>query len=59
MSFSGDNQLLLSLSGAPDYVLLCWDWVKAKVIAHAAVGTSSNLPFYRCSFNPIDTSVAW
>jgi cilia- and flagella-associated protein 57 len=57
MSFSEDNQLLLTLTGAPDYVVMCWDWSKAKLLAFIANVTAN--PFHSCSFSPIDSSVAW
>ena len=57
MSFSEDNQLLLTLTGAPDYTVMCWDWSKAKLLSFMA-NVSAN-SFSRCSFSPIDSSVAW
>ena len=56
MAFSEDCQLLLTLTYAPDYIVMCWNWSKAKLIAHLKVETS--LPFYKCTFSPIDASVA-
>ena len=56
MAFSEDCQLLLTLTAAPDYVVMCWNWSKAKLIAHLKL--EATLPFYRCSFSPIDASVA-
>lgn len=57
MQFSEDNQLLLTLSGAPDYQLCCWNWSKARIIAASNVGTVV-IPMYRCSFSPIDATMA-
>lgn len=56
LQFSEDNQLLLTLSGAPDWMLMCWNWAKAKLIASATV--SNGTPMYRCVFSPLDASVA-
>jgi WD40 repeat protein len=55
MRFSEDNQLLLTLTGAPDYTLMCWNWAKAKLVASLQV---SNSPVTRCTFSPIDASIA-
>jgi WD40 repeat protein len=57
MQFSEDNQLLLTLTGAPDYQLCCWSWSKARIIASANVG-SVPLPMHRCSFSPIDATMS-
>ena len=43
--------MVLSLSGPPDYTLLCWGWMKGKLIASILV--SQNIPITRCSFNPV------
>eukprot|EP01041_Mallomonas_annulata_P003461 gene3461-6887_t len=56
MQFSEDNQYLLTLSGAPDYTLICWNWSKAKALATAHA--SSGSPMTRCSFSPIDASMS-
>jgi WD40 repeat protein len=56
MQFSEDNQLLLTLSGSPEYMLTCWNWSKARVVAQCSVGSPS-LPATRCSFSPIDASM--
>ena len=56
MQFSEDNQLLLALTGAPDWTLQCWHWSKAKVVA--SVSVSDGYPMSRCSFSPTDASVA-
>lgn len=57
VQFSEDDQLLLTLTGAPEFTLACWNWAKAKVIASTQVGTHG-APMYKCSFNPVDASVA-
>lgn len=57
MQFSEDNQLLLTLTGAPDYQLCCWNWSKARIVASCLVGTIA-LPMYRCSFSPIDATMS-
>jgi WD40 repeat protein len=56
MAFSADNQLLLTLGGAPDWTLVCWNWNKAKVLSYVQV--SENFPLYQTSFCPLDASVA-
>ena len=56
MSFSEDNQLLLTLGGAPDWTLVCWNWNKAKVLSYVQVSESS--PVSQTSFSPLDASVA-
>jgi cilia- and flagella-associated protein 57 len=56
MQFSEDNQLLLTLTGAPDWTLQCWNWSKAKVVA--SISASDGLPMSKCSFSPTDASVA-
>ncbi|CAM9277511.1 unnamed protein product, partial [Ectocarpus fasciculatus] len=57
MQFSEDNQLLLTLTGAPDYQLCCWNWSKARIVASAHVGSVAE-PVYRCSFSPIDATMS-
>lgn len=56
MAFSADNQLLLTLGGAPDWTLVCWNWNKAKVLSYVQV--SEHSPLYQTSFCPLDASVA-
>lgn len=56
MAFSADNQLLLTLGGAPDWSLLCWNWNKAKVLSKVQI--SEHYPVYQTSFSPVDASVA-
>ena len=58
MQFSEDSQLLLTLTGAPDWTLLCWNWSKAKLVAYAQVSNIATMPFTRCSFSPVDASIA-
>ncbi len=55
MCFSEDSQLLLTLT-TNDHCLMCWNWNKAKIIAHLTIQTTN--PFYKCTFSPIDASVA-
>lgn len=50
MQFSEDDQMLLCLTGFPDYTLLCWNWMKGKLIASLLV--SQGIPMNRCTFNP-------
>jgi hypothetical protein len=56
MQFSEDNQLLLTLTGGPDWTLQCWNWSKAKIVA--SISTSNGMPMTKCSFSPTDASVA-
>ena len=56
LQFSEDNQLLLTLTGAPDWTLQCWHWSKAKVVA--SISVSDSTPMTKCSFSPTDASVA-
>ena len=55
MKFSEDSALLLTLTGAPDWTLLCWNWSRNKMVASLQV---SNSPVSRCTFSPIDASIA-
>jgi len=57
MQFSEDNQLILVLTGAPDFTLMCWNWAKAKLIASAVVSVATS-PVHRCMFSPLDASIA-
>ncbi|CEG40053.1 WD40/YVTN repeat-like-containing domain [Plasmopara halstedii] len=34
VAFSADNQLLLTQGGSPDWMLTCWNWSKAKLVAN-------------------------
>ena len=40
VSFSEDEQFLVTLSGAPDWTLTSWNWAKAKVIASTQASLS-------------------
>eukprot|EP01040_Poterioochromonas_malhamensis_P018038 gene18038-20934_t len=53
MQFSEDNQLLLALSGAPDWMLMIWNWARAKMIAAVSVSLAGT-PMYKCMFSPLD-----
>jgi WD40 repeat protein len=57
MQFSEDNQLLLALSGAPDWSLMCWNWSRAKLIASTPVSLTG-ATMHKCMFSPLDSSVA-
>ncbi len=54
--FSEDDQLLMTLSGAPDWNLTVWNWQKAKLISSMQVSISGD-PIYGISFSPIDVTV--
>lgn len=56
LNFSEDDQSLVTLSGAPDWILTSWNWAKAKVIA--SVKASFDLPMCQCMYSPIDTTIA-
>jgi len=56
MEFSGDDQLLLTLTGSPDWTLTCWNWNKAKAVASSQVSITSAM--MRCFFSPLDPTVA-
>lgn len=45
--------MLLTLSGSPDWTVLCWDWTKAKIVASLTV----NNPILSCLFNPVDITM--
>lgn len=57
LQFSEDNQLLLALTGAPDWSLMIWNWARAKMVASISVSLAGN-PMYKCMFSPLDASVA-
>ncbi len=57
IQFSQDEQLMLTLTGAPDYNLSVWNWSKAKLICSIQVSPTSS-PIYKCSFSPIDPTLA-
>eukprot|EP00981_Chlorochromonas_danica_P000466 scaffold98_cov248-Ochromonas_danica.AAC.7 len=56
LQFSEDNQLLVALSGAPDWTLMIWNWSRAKLMSAAAVSIAGS-PLYKCMFSPLDASV--
>ena len=37
LAFSADDQLLVSISGAPDWKLTFWSWGKAQIVAECSV----------------------
>ena len=57
MQFSEDNQLLLVLAGSPDWVLMCWNWAKGRLVASSPVSVLGT-PLTRCIFSPLDSSLA-
>jgi WD40 repeat protein len=58
IQFSDDEQLLLTLTSGPQQQLTCWNWYKARPVATAFVSMNAASALCKCSFNPIDTSVA-
>lgn len=57
MQFSEDNQHLLVLAGSPDWVLMCWNWSKNRLIASSPVSVMG-IPLTKCVFSPLDSSLA-
>jgi cilia- and flagella-associated protein 57 len=57
MQFSEDNQLLLALTGGPDWTLMVWNWSRAKMLASTPISLSGT-PMHKCIFSPLDASVA-
>lgn len=57
MDISSDNQLILVLGGAPDWVLMCWNWAKTKLVASVDCRSSSGC-MVNCRFSPLDASIA-
>ena len=55
IQFSQDDQYILTLSGAPHWMLTVWNWAKAKIVAQTQVSNGNTM--YRCSMSPIDPSV--
>jgi cilia- and flagella-associated protein 57 len=53
LQFNADESMLLTLSGFPDWTVLCWDWAKAKVVASLTI----NNPVLHCQFNPVDIAM--
>jgi len=54
--FSEDDQLLMTLTGAPDWNLTVWNWQKAKVVSAMQVSISGE-PIHDICFSPIDATV--
>lgn len=57
MCFSPDGKTLLTLGGAPDYMLIHWLWDKGRPLQQARVSNSAGAPMLDCSFCPTDPSV--
>jgi WD40 repeat protein len=53
VAFSQDNQLLLTMGGAPDWTLICWNWAKAKPVAITKIANGVN-GINQCSFSLVD-----
>ena len=58
VSFSEDEQFLLTLTGAPDWNLTSWNWAKAKVVASTQASLSPDMVVNQCMYSPLDVSVA-
>lgn len=44
LAFSADGKMCLTQGGAPDWMLVCWAWEKAKVIASGKVSNNAANP---------------
>lgn len=50
-----ENKYLCTMSGAPDWILIYWQWDKQRVLATVSVDKASvNSPIYDISINPFD-----
>ena len=51
-----EKQHLITLTGEPDWVLLFWQWDKAKVLASINIGLSGVMSSnnFKITFNPFD-----
>lgn len=56
VQFSDDDQLMVTLTGAPDWTLTVWNWAKAKVIASMEISPQGGIINQIC-FSPIDTTI--
>ncbi len=54
VSFSPDSMYLVAQSGEPDWLLIYWQWEKAKRLA--TVRTSQGNPIHQISVNPYDST---
>lgn len=62
MAFSSDNQLMLTMTAGPNWMLSCWNWSKAKILASVscapADGSSvKHQQVTKCTFSILDPSV--
>ncbi|XP_043977088.1 cilia- and flagella-associated protein 57 [Gambusia affinis] len=51
MAFSPDSKYLIGQSGAPEWLLIFWNWEKNKILATEKT-TNSNNPISQISFSP-------
>jgi WD40 repeat protein len=56
VQFSDDDQLMVTLTGAPDWNLTVWNWAKAKVVASMEISPQGS-PINHICFSPIDTTI--
>eukprot|EP00466_Bigelowiella_natans_P020910 jgi/Bigna1/37070/e_gw1.17.10.1 len=54
IAFSPDGQNLLTLGGAPDWVLVNWNWAKGRATHKAKISNPTGAQIYQCSFCPTD-----
>ena len=50
LCFSSDSKFLVTIGGAPDYLMVYWNWFHAKVVATCKIGYEVK----RVSFSPLD-----
>ena len=56
IKFSADDQLMATLTGAPDWTLTVWNWAKAKVVASLEI-SQIGLTISDICFSPIDSTL--
>lgn len=58
VAFSPDDEMLLALTGYPDWSLQVWSWKKAKVMSSLSLlEEESTSKILGCSYSPIDPSL--
>jgi WD40 repeat protein len=50
LCFSSDSKFLVTIGGAPEYTMIYWNWLHAKVVASCKIGYEVK----RVSFSPLD-----
>ncbi|GAB5362526.1 hypothetical protein AAMO2058_000804800 [Amorphochlora amoebiformis] len=54
MAMSLDGQKLLTLGGAPDWMLINWQWNKGRILQKTKISNPSGAKIYQCSYCPTD-----